>query len=105
MSVYLVRGRGWRFDFTLKGIRQTGAWYKTKTEARKAETERRDELKRPKSVEKTPTDMGFLELVNRRLDHVKAYNSRQSLQGLCLYGQKMGSSDGVIWFVVILQMI
>ena len=26
-------------------------------------------------VEKTPTDMAFLDLVNRRLDHVKAYNS------------------------------
>jgi integrase len=26
-------------------------------------------------VEMTPTDMGFLELVNRRLDYVKAYNS------------------------------
>jgi site-specific recombinase XerD len=29
----------------------------------------------PKQEEQTPTAMGFLELVNRRLDHVKAYNS------------------------------
>ena len=75
MSVYLVKGKGWRYDFILKGIRHTEAWFKTKAEARKAEVERREELERPIIEGETPTDMGFLELVNRRLDHVKAYNS------------------------------
>jgi hypothetical protein len=32
-------------------------------------------VRNPKIEEGTPTGMGFLELTNRRLDHVKAYNS------------------------------
>ena len=75
MSVYLRKGKGWRYDFTLKGIRHTEAWFKTKKEAARAEARRKEEQKNPKPVEKTSTDMAFLELVNRRLDHVKAYNS------------------------------
>lgn len=88
MSVYLVKGKGWRYDFTLKGIRHTEAWFKTKTEAKKAEVERREELKNPKPVEKTSIDMGFLELVNKRLDHVKAYNSEQYYRDHVYYGKK-----------------
>ena len=75
MSVYLVKGKGWRFDFTLKGTRQTGSWFKTRKEARAAESKRREELTRPKEETVTPTDMAFLDLVNRRLDHVRAYNT------------------------------
>jgi len=74
MSVYSVKDKGWRYDFTLKGTRHTGSWFKTKKEARTAEEKRREELAKPKE-ETTPTDMAFLDLVNRRLDHVKAYNS------------------------------
>jgi hypothetical protein len=80
MSVYFVKGKGWRYDFTLMGIRHTEAWFKTKTEAKQAETKRREELKNPKTPtpkDQTQTDMGFLELVNKRLDHVKAYNSER----------------------------
>jgi integrase len=75
MSVYLVKGKGWRYDFTLKGTRYTETWFKTKTKARKAEVERREKLKNPTTVAKTPIDMGFLELVNKRLDYVKEYDS------------------------------
>jgi len=83
MSVYSVKGKGWRYDFILKGTRHTGSWFKTKTEAKKAAENRKEELLNPapgpgimatENVE-TPTAMDFLELVNRRLDHVKAYNS------------------------------
>ena len=70
------QGKGWRYDFTLNGIRHTEAWFKTKTEAKKAEEKRKEELKKPQH-EQTPTDMAFLELVNRRLDHVKAYKSEK----------------------------
>ena len=77
MSVYLIKGKGWRYDFTLKGTRYTETWFKTKTQARKAEVKRREELKNPTPVAKTPTDMGFLELVNRRLDYVKEYDSEK----------------------------
>jgi integrase len=75
MSVYSVKDKGWRYDFTLKGTRYTGSWFKTKKEARTAEEKRREELAKPKEETVTPTDMAFLDLVNSRLDHVKAYNS------------------------------
>jgi integrase len=75
MSIYLVKGKGWRYDFTLNGSRHTNAWFKTKTEAKEAEAKRKEELKKP--PQPTPTDMGFLELVNRRLDHMKAYKSEK----------------------------
>jgi len=87
MSVYFIKARGWRFDFTLKGVRQTQAWFKTKTEAKQAEAKRREEIANPEKqieTEKTQTDMAFLELVNKRLDHVKAYNS-DSHYGTYLY--------------------
>ena len=75
MSAYFIPKKGWRFDFTLTGTRYTGSWFKTKTEAKNAESKKREEVKNPKAEEKTPTGMGFLELVNNRLDHIKAYNS------------------------------
>jgi integrase len=80
MSVYSVKGKGWRYDFTLNGTRQTAAWFKTKSAARKAEMERREEIQKPASEMQEPemetkTDISFLDLVNRRLDYVKAYNS------------------------------
>jgi len=77
MSVYLIKGKGWRYDFTLEKQRYTQAWYKTKTEARQAEAEKRKEAVELRKGGQIPTDMGFLELVNRRLDHLEAYNSRK----------------------------
>jgi integrase len=77
MSVYFKKGKGWRYDFTLDGTRYTQAWFKTKRAATTAENERREAINNPKPVEEimTRTDMEFLDLVNRRLDHIKAYNS------------------------------
>lgn len=75
MSVYFIQGMGWRYDFTLKRTRYTKAWFKTKTEAKQAEFKRKEEMGKPKVTEKTPTGMVFSELVNKRLDHIKAYNS------------------------------
>lgn len=77
MSVYSVQGKGWRYDFTSKGIRYTEAWFKTKKEATKAEAKQREELEHPAMIVQEPTVTGFLELVNLRLDHVKAYNSER----------------------------
>jgi len=85
MGTYSMKGKGWRYDFTLKGERYTQAWFKNKREAVKAENERRKEVggqnkvwkARTEESPKMPTDMDFLELVNRRLDFIKAYNSRQ----------------------------
>ncbi len=75
MSVYLKKGKGWRYDFTRKGIRHTEAWFKTKKEAKQAEARKREELKNPPLILEAQTDTGFLKLVNLKLDHVKAYNS------------------------------
>ena len=88
MSVYSVKGKGWRYDFTLKGIRYTEAWFKTKTAARQAEAKQREEVKNPKPEPETPTDMAFLELVNLRLDHVKAYNSEEHYQSYLYLGRR-----------------
>jgi integrase len=82
MSVFFVQGKGWRWDFTLKGTRHTGAWFETKKQATKAMTKAREEALNPtiletKSTEPIPKDMGFKELLNRRLDYVKVYNSQR----------------------------
>jgi hypothetical protein len=82
MSIYSVKGKGWRYEFTLKGVRHTEAWFKTKTEAKQAEAEKRREAKHPKPVQEVMTDITFLDLVNLRLDHVKAYNSERHYQDL-----------------------
>ncbi len=74
MSTYFIKGKGWRYDFMLNGVRYTQAWFKTKREAKQAETDTRKEVLEPPLA--APTDMGFLDLVNRRLDHMKAYNSK-----------------------------
>ena len=41
MSVYLIKGKGCRYDFTLKGVRYTQVWFNTKREANQAETDKR----------------------------------------------------------------
>ena len=75
MSTYFKTGKGWRYEFILQGIRHTKAWFKTKREAKEAEVRRREEIQNPQPEIQTPIDMVFLDLVNLRLDHVKAYNS------------------------------
>jgi len=83
MSVYFVKDKGWRYDFVLKGQRYNGAGYKTKTAAQKAEVLRRQEVEEQRETNPAqPTDMGFLELANRRLDHVQAYNSERHYKEL-----------------------
>jgi integrase len=79
MSIYFKKGKGWRYDFIHNGTRHTKAWFKTKKEAQKAITKRKEEIDNPlpesKITEMTQIDMAFLDLINLRLDHVKAYNS------------------------------
>jgi len=80
MSVYLIKGKGWRYDFIQNGNRYSEAGFKTKREARQAEAKKREEIENPVQPSEnvtTPTDMAFLELVNRRLDYVKAYSSER----------------------------
>lgn len=80
MSVYLVKGKGYRYDFTQNGTRYSGTWFPKRQDAKQAEAQRREELKNPKPVvaeEETPTDMVFLDLLNMRLDYVRAYNSER----------------------------
>ena len=77
MSVYFVKSKGWRYDFTIGGRRHTATWFGTKREAMRAEAERREEIAKESDSPETPTDMGFLELVNQRLDYAKAYSSER----------------------------
>ena len=77
MSVYSVTGRGWRYDFTLEGVRYTEAWFKTKKAAKQAEAKRREEIETQLPEKKEILiDMDFLTLANKRLDYVKIYNSK-----------------------------
>jgi site-specific recombinase XerD len=82
MSEYFVKGKGWRYDFTLKGQRYTDQWYPSKKEAKQAEAKRREEVLNPDQDQKQQKEMssiitgvGFLDLVNRRLDFLKDYKS------------------------------
>ena len=82
MSVYSVKGKGWRYDFTHQGTRYTEAWFKTKKDAMAAEAKRMEEIKNPAPIlqvqgQEIPTDTAFLDLVNNRLDYVKEYNSER----------------------------
>jgi len=88
MSSYFKKGKGWRFDFYLEGIRYTEAWFKTKKEAVRAEAKKREELKKPAPRQGTPTDTDFLTLVNKRLDSVKAYNSSSHYTHYCYTAKK-----------------
>ena len=86
MSVYFDKQKKWwRYEFRYQKQRYTKAGFKTKKEATAAEAERRKELKEVKTVSvqtttiatEIPTDMGFLELVNLRLDYLQAYESKK----------------------------
>jgi len=45
MSIYFARGRGWRYDFTVRGTRYSSAEFGTKQEAEKAQFFRREEVR------------------------------------------------------------
>ena len=88
MSSYFKKGKGWRYDFTLKGIRYTETWFKTKKMARQAEAKKREELNTPQKAEPVQTGMDFFELVTFRLDHVKIYNSKTHYDNSCYKAKK-----------------
>lgn len=86
MSVYSKPGKGWRYDFILNGKRYTSGWFKTRNQAYLAEAKKREVVENGASgvtppqlpsweVRTTPTDMAFLDLVNKRLDYLKTYKS------------------------------
>ncbi len=80
MIVYFVKTKGWRYDFTLKGKRYVDQWYTSKQEAKLAEAKKREDVLHPEPISeepKTQTGITFFELVNYRLDRVKAYNSER----------------------------
>ena len=88
MSVYSNRNKRWRYDFTRKGIRHTEAGFLTKKEAQRAEALKREELINPQPIQEAKTDMEFLELVNLRLDYVKAYHSLSHYMDYCYTAKK-----------------
>ncbi len=93
MSVFFVQNKGWRYNFYLNKNRYAKGFYATKNEARIAESKRKEAIQKglpdpeeerrieireePAAIaaETTPTGMAFLDLVNRRLDYLKAYCS------------------------------
>ena len=77
MSVYFKKGKGWRYDFTLKGTRYTMAWFKTKREAQMAEAKRKEVRSTQSPEMEIRTDIIFTELINSRLDFMLEYKSKR----------------------------
>lgn len=75
MSVYL-RGKTWRYDFMIKGKRHTGEGFQTKADAKRAEAKHREEVETRRHL-RAQTDMGFLEMINLRLDYLKDFSSEK----------------------------
>jgi len=88
MSIYFTQGKGWRYDFNLDKERFTKSGFKTKKEAMKAMIARKEEKLNPKPVKKTPTDMDFLTLVNKRMDYIKVYNSEKHFRESVYFAKK-----------------
>ncbi len=84
MSVFFDKDRKhWKYEFNHQQKRYIGRGYATKREAMRAEAQRREEVRQQPSgmaTEGTPIDTDFLELCNRRLDHVKHFNSESHFQ-------------------------
>ena len=79
MSVYFIKGRWWRGEFILNGRRYSTTYHKTKAEAKQAVAKRKEDTLNPQPLtpEKIQIDMAFLELVNKKLDYAKTYNSER----------------------------
>lgn len=78
MGCYFKKGKGWRYDFIHRGNRFTGAWFRTKADAMREMAQKKEEVTTPRKnqeAQEAQTDMDFLEVINRRLDYVKAYHS------------------------------
>jgi integrase len=103
MSIYSVKGKGWRYDFTLERTRYTKGWFKRKRDAQKAATLKKEELKDPAPTIEVPIDMVFLDLVNLRLDHVKAYNSEEHYRSYLYLGRRWIKKWGKMMFSDITQ--
>ncbi|MDD3313503.1 MAG: integrase, partial [Pseudodesulfovibrio sp.] len=75
MTVYFKAGKGYRYDFMVRGKRHTKAWFKTKRAARTAEAERRKEVETQRELE-AKGDMALLDMLNLRLDYLmeRAYS-------------------------------
>ena len=78
MGCYFKKGKGWRYDFIHLGNRFTGAWFRTKADAMREMALKKEVVTTSRTiqeVQEAQTDMDFLEVINRRLDYVKAYHS------------------------------
>lgn len=74
MTIYFVKKRGWKYDFSIDGQRYTSKYFQKKMEAKRAEAQRKEEIKNP-SLE--PTDMEFFDLASLWLDYLKAYDTEK----------------------------
>ena len=75
MTIYSKIGKGFRYDFMVKGKRHTKAWFKTKRAAQKAEAKRKEEVEKQLKME-AQGDMVLSDLLNLRLDYLldRAYS-------------------------------
>jgi hypothetical protein len=75
MAVFFVKKRGWwRYEFEVNKIQYTKSGFKTKREAQKALLEHKENIKNPPPPPvQEKIDITFGDLVESRLDFVKAY--------------------------------
>lgn len=91
MSVYFVKKKGWRYDFTHKGTRYSKTWFPTKAKAQQTEAEKRKEITNLKAKIQSgtaQTDTDFLTLCNRRLDYAKSFNSGEHFRHVLYHARR-----------------
>jgi integrase len=79
MAIFFVKGKGWRYTFHVNKVQYSRAYFKTKSEAKRTQLAHKEMVLNPPppvpaQEEKTPITFG--ELVDKRLDYVKAHNTK-----------------------------
>jgi len=88
MSIYEVKGSGWRYDFTYQKKRYTSTFLRTKREAMQAEAKRKEELKNPKPIMNDSKDMEFYKLVAKRLFFLENFRSARHFKENCYLSKR-----------------
>lgn len=73
MTIYKIKGKGYRFEFQVNKKEYSSKFFEKKKDAIEAETKLKKEVKKAaKNTNTTTTDITFYELLQLRLDYLKA---------------------------------
>ena len=62
MSVYFVKGKGWRYDFTLKGKQVHGSLVQNKNKGKTSRSKKKGGSEKPETGTKDPNRYGLLDI-------------------------------------------